>query len=232
MSKIFSNLLLVWFWWIIKSVWSNCIDINLLIHSICGNLQSHPTLSFEERSRLCGCLNYAKMSLESCKDLAKNPRIPPNIAVQALKLQHSKIPESDFSVSVKDIESPSMSSSSGHMVLYNDNVERLSQENQEMKMNIQRMQWRVMELENACKEMKGRISKVVRHDVNVTSSSAPYNYSSSSFTRLCWAQALLFSHKIYIALHVFLVKVRPGIHVYHPRISNKDFQSQSDSMFR
>ncbi|KAB5538549.1 hypothetical protein DKX38_016082 [Salix brachista] len=148
-------------------------------------LQSHPTLSFEERSRLCGCLNYAKMSLEACKDLAKNPRIPPNIAVQALKLQHSKIPESDFSVSVKDIESPSMSSSSGHMVLYNDNVERLSQENREMKMNIQRMQWRVMELENACKEMKGRISKVVRHDVNITSGSAPYNYSSSSFPRLC-----------------------------------------------
>ncbi|KAJ6324909.1 hypothetical protein OIU76_012074 [Salix suchowensis] len=69
-------------------------------------LQSHSTLSFEERSRLCGCLNYAKMSLEACKDLAKNPRIPPNIAVQALKLQHSKIPESDFSVSVKRHREP------------------------------------------------------------------------------------------------------------------------------
>ncbi|KAJ6357360.1 hypothetical protein OIU78_005254 [Salix suchowensis] len=86
------------------------IDIYLQIEVECHlNLaigMSHPTLSFEERSRLCGCLNYAKMSLEACKDLAKNPRIPPNIAVQALKLQHSKIPESDFSVSVKRHREP------------------------------------------------------------------------------------------------------------------------------
>ncbi|KAJ6312099.1 hypothetical protein OIU77_013783 [Salix suchowensis] len=86
------------------------IDIYLQIEVECHlNLaigMSHPTLSFEERSRLCGCLNYAKMSLEACKDLAKNPRIPPNIAVQALKLQHSKIPERDFSVSVKRHREP------------------------------------------------------------------------------------------------------------------------------
>ncbi|XP_061976761.1 BTB/POZ domain-containing protein At3g19850-like isoform X1 [Populus nigra] len=148
-------------------------------------LESHPTLSFEERSRLCSCLNFGKMSLEACKDLAKNPRIPPNIAVQALKSQHSKIPQSDYPFSVKEVEGPSTSSSSGHMVLHSDNVERLSQETQEMRMNIQRMQWRVMELENACREMKGRISKVVRHDVNVMSSTPPYNYSRSPFPRLC-----------------------------------------------
>jgi predicted RNase H-like nuclease (RuvC/YqgF family) len=125
------------------------------------------------------------MSFEACKDLAKNPRIPPNIAVQALKSQHSKIPLSDCPFSVKDVEGPSTSSSSGHMVLHSDNVERLSQETQEMRMNIQRMQCRVMELENACREMKGRISKVVRHDVNVMSSTPPYNYSRSPFPRLC-----------------------------------------------
>ncbi|CAK7326067.1 unnamed protein product [Dovyalis caffra] len=148
-------------------------------------LESHSTLSFEERSRLCRCLNYRKMSLEACKDLAKNPRIPPNIAVEALKLQHSKLPKHEYSVSVKDIEGPSTSSSS-HMVLYDDNVESLSQENQNMRMNIQRMQWRVIELESACREMKGRMSKlVVRHDVNDMSITTPCNYSRSSLPRLC-----------------------------------------------
>ncbi|CAI9774698.1 unnamed protein product [Fraxinus pennsylvanica] len=58
-------------------------------------LQSHPALSLEERSRLCRCLNYEKLGLEACKDLAKNPRIPPRIAVQALASQHSIIQMAD-----------------------------------------------------------------------------------------------------------------------------------------
>lgn len=146
-------------------------------------LQSHPTLPFVERSRLCRCLNYEKMSLEACKDLAKNPRIPPDIAVQALKLQHSKIPKGESSVSVKDLKGPSLISSS-EMVLYNGDVESLSSENQGMRMNMQRMQWRVMELEEACREMKGRMSNLVGHDPSVISGTTPY-YSRSPLPKLC-----------------------------------------------
>ncbi|KAJ6690010.1 hypothetical protein OIU85_006310 [Salix viminalis] len=146
-------------------------------------LQSHPALPFVERSRLCRCLNYEKMSLEACKDLAKNPRIPPDIAVQALKLQHSKIPKGESSVSVKDQKGPSLTSSS-EMVLYTGDVESLSSENQGMRMNMQRMQWRVMELEEACREMKGRMSNLVGHDPSVISGTTPY-YSRSPLPKLC-----------------------------------------------
>ncbi|KAJ6429417.1 hypothetical protein OIU84_020944 [Salix udensis] len=136
-------------------------------------LQSHPALPFVERSRLCRCLNYEKMSLEACKDLAKNPRIPPDIAVQALKLQHSKDTK----------RGPSLTSSS-EMVLYTGDVESLSSENQGMRMNMQRMQWRVMELEEACREMKGRMSNLVGHDPSVISGTTPY-YSRSPLPKLC-----------------------------------------------
>jgi len=152
------------------------------MHSICGYLQSHPTLPFEERSRLCRCLNYEKMSLEACKDLAKNPRIPPDIAVQALKLQHSKISKGEYSVCIKDLKGPSTINSS-RMVLYNyGDVESLSPENvQDPRMN---MQWRVMELEKACREMKRRMPKLVGHDVNVMRGTTPH-YSRSPLPKLC-----------------------------------------------
>ncbi|KAH8501193.1 hypothetical protein H0E87_016133 [Populus deltoides] len=144
--------------------------------------KSHPTLPFEERSRLCRCLNYEKMSLEACKDLAKNPRIPPDIAVQALKLQHSKISKGEYSVCIKDLKGPSTINSS-RMVLYNyGDVESLSPENvEDPRMN---MQWRVMELEKACREMKRRMPKLVGHDVNVMRGTTPH-YSRSPLPKLC-----------------------------------------------
>ncbi|WCJ28553.1 Phototropic-responsive NPH3 family protein [Euphorbia peplus] len=102
-------------------------------------LQSHPSLTMEERSKVCKCINYEKLSLEACKDLAKNPRIPPTVAIQALKSQS------------KSYE------------VVNGNF---TEENEDMKINIQRMQRRVIELEKICKDMKGQMSLLVNHNHN------------------------------------------------------------------
>ncbi|XP_022775694.1 BTB/POZ domain-containing protein At3g19850 [Durio zibethinus] len=130
-------------------------------------LQSHPTLSFEERSRLCRCLNYQKLTFETSKDLAKNPRIPPNIAVQALMSQLSKVPQFVYH------NSPSGSNGNySHMILFNGSIdsseESSSQGTEDMKLNLQKMQWKVVELEKACKEMKGQMSKLLRHNTAIT----------------------------------------------------------------
>ncbi|KAK9052633.1 hypothetical protein SSX86_029263 [Deinandra increscens subsp. villosa] len=157
-------------------------------------LESHPCLSLEERSRLCRCLNYEKLSLEACKDLAKNPRIPPRIAVQALVSQHSNIPtvytndhhNQDYAyITDHDHETPLTKSSRELMVLYNNNgapdhlhfdsadhscksssgyEDKELDDNGVVKMNLQRMQWRVVELEKVCREMKGQMSKMVKGD--------------------------------------------------------------------
>ncbi|KAJ0829030.1 putative NPH3 domain-containing protein [Helianthus annuus] len=158
-------------------------------------MQSHPCLSLEERSRLCRCLNYEKLSLEACKDLAKNPRIPPRIAVQALVSQHSNIPtvytndhHQDYSYIINDHnhQTPLTKSSRELMVLYNNNgahdhlqydsadhssrtSSRYDQADKELdegvvKLNLQKMQWRVVELEKVCREMKGQMSKMVKGD--------------------------------------------------------------------
>lgn len=126
-------------------------------------LESHPTLSLEERSRLCRCLNYEKLSLEACKDLAKNPRISPRIAVKALASQGS-------SLSI-----PTTKDNNSQMVLYKTNKsdhhsssttsdqQSLQEEEHEyMRLNLQKMQWRVVELEKICRDMKGQMTKMVK----------------------------------------------------------------------
>ncbi|CAN8288392.1 unnamed protein product [Cochlearia groenlandica] len=61
-------------------------------------LQSHQNLTPQDRTKLCRCLNYKKLTLQTCKQLARNPKIPPDIAIQALKSiscdhQQHKTPE-------------------------------------------------------------------------------------------------------------------------------------------
>lgn len=174
-------------------------------------LESHPCLSLEERSRVCRCLNFEKLSLEACKDLAKNPKIPPRIAVQALVSQHSNIPPTDnydhhqdynsFYIDHHETTTPLTKSSRQLMVLYNNNSahdylhfdshsprsssssryntnkdkQLLQQEKGEVdddmeeggsvvKVNLERMQWRVVELEKVCREMKGQMTRMVKGD--------------------------------------------------------------------
>ncbi|PIN26215.1 hypothetical protein CDL12_01030 [Handroanthus impetiginosus] len=156
-------------------------------------LESHPTLSLEERSRLCRCLNYEKLSLEACKDLAKNPRIPPRIAVQALASQRSTVQMTEFvnddslslSSNIKGIDN----TNDYQIVLYKHNndddrsktdmeTERLSVDKEVMKVNLERMQWRVVELEKVCREMKGQMARMVKL--------APQNnLGRGSLPRLC-----------------------------------------------
>ncbi|KAK4423233.1 BTB/POZ domain-containing protein [Sesamum alatum] len=132
-------------------------------------LQSHPALSLEERSRLCRCLNYEKLSLETCKDLADNPRIPPRIAVQALGYRHwttqtTELVNDDDCSSLMSSRSKGGSNSSDYqLVLYKGNDESgMLCSPEEMKVNLERMQWRVVELEKVCREMQGQVSRMVK----------------------------------------------------------------------
>ncbi|KAL3613751.1 hypothetical protein CASFOL_041825 [Castilleja foliolosa] len=127
-------------------------------------LESHPALSLEDRSRLCRCLNYKKLSLEACKDLAKNPRIPPRAAIDALASQHPTIQTAQEFV-CDDGSSPS-NINDYQIVLYRneDSDSKSVSEGEEMKVNMERMQWKVVELEKVCREMKGQMARMAKLD--------------------------------------------------------------------
>uniref|UniRef100_A0A453DF04 NPH3 domain-containing protein n=1 Tax=Aegilops tauschii subsp. strangulata TaxID=200361 RepID=A0A453DF04_AEGTS len=103
-------------------------------------MQSHAELTVEERATLCRCLNYEKLTLEACKELARNRRIPPRIAVQALSLQRPP----------NSLQSP-LSSPTPKRVMSDDEKEK-----ETLRLNLGRMQGRVAELEMVCKEMRGK----------------------------------------------------------------------------
>lgn len=188
-------------------------------------MQSHPCLSLEERSRLCRCLNYKKLSLEACKDLAKNPRVPPRVSIEALAAQskltnygNSTYDSPALGPSPKDHDhDQSYYSSSYHnynqtmindpikshnqRVMHNgtseskinhrnnsdtteydqDQKNNAAEENDEMRLNLERMQRRVLELEKVCRKMKGRMSRLSK-----TASSPMIPHAKSKvLPRLC-----------------------------------------------
>ncbi|CAJ2679564.1 unnamed protein product [Trifolium pratense] len=124
-------------------------------------LESHPNVPFEERSRLCKCLNYGKLSFGASKDLAKNPRIPPGVAMQALISQQRKIPTSNFVT-----ESPRKSRS--QIVVYNEaNKDSFCQERKYIKLNLEGLQYKAVELEKL-EEVNGQISNMFSRNVLLT----------------------------------------------------------------
>ncbi|KAG0528083.1 hypothetical protein BDA96_06G287900 [Sorghum bicolor] len=141
-------------------------------------LESHPALSLEERTTLCRCLNYEKLTLEACKDLAKNRRIPPGVAVQALSSQQCKlhISEPGPGAAAAKERRPDPSTCSQSQTPRRRVTRRATRsvdlgggrgggeddEKELLRLNLQRMQSRVVELERACKEMKGQMSKMAK----------------------------------------------------------------------
>lgn len=143
--------------------------------------QSHPALSLEERTTLCRCLNYEKLTLEACKDLAKNRRIPPGVAVQALASQQCKLhisepgPGGSATAAAGKERRPDPSSCSQSQTPRRRVARRATRsvdlgrrsggdddEKELLRLNLQRMQSRVVELERACKEMKGQMSRMAK----------------------------------------------------------------------
>jgi len=139
-------------------------------------MQSHPVLSLEERTTLCRCLNYEKLTLEACKDLAKNRRIPPGVAVQALALQQCKLhisePGPGAAAPATKERRPNPSACSQSQTPRRRVARRATHsvdlgggdddEKELLWLNLQRMQSRVVELERACKEMKGQMSRMAK----------------------------------------------------------------------
>ncbi|KAL8120463.1 BTB/POZ domain-containing protein At1g50280-like [Apium graveolens] len=187
-------------------------------------LESHPCLSLEERSRLCRCLNYKKLSLEACKDLAKNPRVPPRVSVEALAAQSNStnygttthdspalapcLKDRDHDHShyssyhnnnqtmindpIKSHNQRVMSNGNDESVITHENSSdtteydqdqknNAAEENEEMRLNLQRMQMKVLELEKVCRKMKGRMSKLGKN----ASSPMISHAKSKVLPRLC-----------------------------------------------
>lgn len=136
-------------------------------------------------------MNYEKLTLEGCKELAKNRRIPPGVAVQALASQQAKL-QIKTHTSPRDRPDPSETP----RLTYNARHEPTApdedvDEKEELRLNLYKMQNRVMELEKVCREMKGQMSKMVKSK-SFNYRSCLHSSSSKGMPRLCWGLFIRF----------------------------------------
>ncbi|WOL10379.1 BTB/POZ domain-containing protein [Canna indica] len=151
-------------------------------------LEVHTQLSEEEKMNICCAIDYDKLSSESCKHLARNPKFPSRTAVEALTFQQSKLKSLlQNTDSFRSILNPPPNESkckekdqlndSEQIVLYANKLD-LTLENEKLKAELQGMQWRVMELEKICRKMQTRMAKVMKNKT-------PSPSGSRSLPRLC-----------------------------------------------
>lgn len=65
---------------------------------------------------------------------------------------------------------------------YLEEGEEEDKNEEDTKLNLQRMQWRVVELERECREMKGKMSRIVK---NNTTDPPRVSYNYRGLPRLC-----------------------------------------------
>ncbi|KAL3647171.1 hypothetical protein CASFOL_008139 [Castilleja foliolosa] len=135
-------------------------------------LEVHTGLSEEQKLKVCFGLNYEKLSSEALNHLASNSIIPSKSAVQALVSQQCKLKgllqntkrasfddSTPFSCETTITEKEEQGSK--QIVLYAKRLD-LCDENEKLKVHLQGMQCRVVELENLCRKMQINMTKMMR----------------------------------------------------------------------
>lgn len=124
-------------------------------------------MSEEEKVKMCCALNYEKLSAEACTNLSKNIRFPSTSSIQALISEQLKLKSllqtANSSTSITSLPRK-LDETRDQAVVYAKKLD-FPDENEKVKAHIQGIQWRVMELERACKKMQTQMTKVMKSKV-------------------------------------------------------------------
>ncbi|MQM05419.1 hypothetical protein Taro_038230 [Colocasia esculenta] len=124
-------------------------------------LKAHPWLSMSEREQLLSIVDYRKLSIDACSHASQNERLPLRVALQVLFFEQlqlrttlsSCLPIADTDSNAEDID--------GQTIQVRGWVS-LVRESRTMRVDMERMASRVMELEREFASMKHEIKKVGR----------------------------------------------------------------------
>ncbi|KAK9089429.1 hypothetical protein Scep_028511 [Stephania cephalantha] len=118
-----------------------------IYHAIDIYLDTHQNLTEKEREDVCQVLDCYKMSPEACTHAAQNKRLPLRVVVQALFVGQLHLREAI----VDRIEGSDYESQKGNELVVDED------HSGEMRIEMERMDERVINLENECSKMKGQI---------------------------------------------------------------------------
>ncbi|PWA67779.1 BTB/POZ-like protein [Artemisia annua] len=164
-----------------------------IYHAIDIYLQVHSGLSEEEKTSICSCINYDKLSTECCNHLTQNERFPSRFATLALKSQQVKLENLFSGMDLQKryhpsphepMETRTKGEKHKQVVLYAQQVASqgtkvdIVKENEKMRAHLEGMQWRVIELEKVCRKMQTQMAKMLKSRLSRQS-------SAKSLPRLC-----------------------------------------------
>ncbi|KAH7301758.1 hypothetical protein KP509_23G041000 [Ceratopteris richardii] len=123
-------------------------------------LQAHPKIPNEDVMRICGVIDFEKLSFEACKHVMENPRIPACFSFQVIAAQQEKLRlalgssghdpskrqsfEDGFSI-------PAIAAEYACVV----------KQNEELRCDLRNMQSKIDELERLCKGLRSQMSQEV-----------------------------------------------------------------------
>jgi hypothetical protein len=116
--------------------------------------------------------------------LAKNPRIPPGVAVQALASQQAKLQIKSHTGLRDQPDSSETPRITYHTRAESTALEEDVDEKEELRLNLYKMQNRVLELEKVCREMRGQMTKMVKSK-SFNHRSCYHSSGSRGMPRLC-----------------------------------------------
>ncbi|GAB4847082.1 hypothetical protein Ancab_026091 [Ancistrocladus abbreviatus] len=140
-------------------------------------LKAHPWISEAEREKICGVMDFQKLTLEACTHAAQNERLPLRAVVQVLffeqlQLRHAiagtllaadAAPLESYrpSVQVDDEERGGVGGATPPAAAQDGSTWRAAiRENQVLRLDMDGMRTRVHELERVCSTMKKVIEKM------------------------------------------------------------------------
>ncbi|XP_074571209.1 BTB/POZ domain-containing protein At5g66560-like [Curcuma longa] len=134
-------------------------------------LKTHLRMKEAEKERLCGVMDYRKLTLEACMHAAQNERLPLRAVVQVLffeQLQLRRViagpllaPEEGETESAEVATEPSAVAAGNGLSGEEGGVWRAAmRENQVLRLDMDSMRNRVQELERECSSMKKDLAKL------------------------------------------------------------------------
>ncbi|KAK9031352.1 hypothetical protein V6N11_032735 [Hibiscus sabdariffa] len=135
-------------------------------------LEVHGGLCEAKKMRICCALNYAKLSTDALRHLARNSKFPSRIAIQVFLNQQSKLENLFEGINHLDTdtftgpifagESIDEKASSDQILVYAKRINLPSKAEQHDHVKLQGMQCRVTELEKYCGIMQTQIGNIPR----------------------------------------------------------------------
>lgn len=141
-----------------------------------GNVQEHPWLSEKEKEELCNVIDYQRLSIDACAHASQNERLPLRVVLQVLFFEQMQLRTALAGcLNVLDTESAPAAAPltvPGEMagqIVQRDGWVTVVRENRVLKVDMEKMRSRVVELEEEFGKIKQEMKKVTKSHSSLSS---------------------------------------------------------------